>query len=777
MLFRSGVFFCDRQQPDQLRFALQKPSLEKIQELSAQYLFLVDTGIWLLSERAVNVLLKKCGGENLQPYEMYASMGLALGSQPTAPDPDVSALTTAIVPMPQGEFYHFGTTRDLIRSVTALQSAVVDQRQLGLTNVDPLPDQHTQNAVIQTGLRADQHLLWIENSHVAAGWQLPGEHMITGAPANDWKLALPRGVCLDIVPVGESEFAIRPYGMDDSFRGPVGDPTTQWLGKPVGEWFAARGITLAEAGIEPQMDLQDAPLFPVGELQTIVQMLQPGKEVGRWWCKARRLSAQELSEQVNLRRMFAQRAAHRDAVLAPLARNHQRSVFYKLDLADTGRLYAATKHELPPELPADAEPLKRVHDEMFRAAVLRRRGVAAWEQHESRAFGVLRELLLRQMEAEPVAPTRRVLDDQIVWGRAPVRLDLAGGWTDTPPYCLQHGGRVVNVGVNLNGQPPLQVFARVGEKPELVIRSIDLGIEERVRTFEELSWYDQVGSGFTIAKAALALAGFLPRFGARQSSLEQQLREFGGGLEISLLSAVPKGSGLGTSSILAATLLGTLSEVCGLNWTTQQIFQRTSALEQMLTTGGGWQDQVGGVLRGLKLVQTEEGLAQTPVVRWLTERFWGPEFADQTVLLYYTGITRVAKGILQEIVRGMFLNSQPHLAILEDIGANADAIADAFQRDDWDGMTAAVRRSWELNQRLDSGTNPPGVQAIMAQVSDWLAGAKLLGAGGGGYLLMYAKDIEAARRVRESLTRQPPNAKARFVGLSLSTTGLQVTRS
>ena len=89
----------------------------------------------------------------------------------------------------------------------------------------------------------------------------------------------------------------------------------------------------------------------------------------------------------------------------------------------------------------------------------------------------------------------------------------------------------------------------------------------------------------------------------------------------------------------------------------------------------------------------------------------------------------------------------------------------------------SVRRSWELNQRLDSGTNPPGVQAIMAQVSDWLAGAKLLGAGGGGYLLMYAKDIEAARRVRESLTRQPPNAKARFVGLSLSTTGLQVTRS
>jgi len=53
-----------------------------------------------------------------------------------------------------------------------------------------------------------------------------------------------------------------------------------------------------------------------------------------------------------------------------------------------------------------------------------------------------------------------VYPDQIVWGRSPVRIDLAGGWTDTPPYCLMEGGSVVNMAIELNGQPPIQVYAK-----------------------------------------------------------------------------------------------------------------------------------------------------------------------------------------------------------------------------------------------------------------------------------------------------------------------------
>ena len=219
----------------------------------------------------------------------------------------------------------------------------------------------------------------------------------------------------------------------------------------------------------------------------------------------------------------------------------------------------------------------------------------------------------------------------------------ASGWTDTPPYCLIHGGKVVNVAINMNGQPPVQTFIKLADKPQIVLRSIDLGVEERITTYDQLRGYARVGGGFSIAKAALALAGFLPEFARppHAGSLRRQLEAFGGGIEISLLAAVPKGSGLGTSSILAATLLGTLADLCGLGWDRVEICRRTLTLEQMLTTGGGWQDQVGGITRGLKLIETEFGLCQNPVIRWLPDHLFTDGVPRSCMLLYYTGITRV----------------------------------------------------------------------------------------------------------------------------------------
>ena len=271
--------------------------------------------------------------------------------------------------------------------------------------------------------------------------------------------------------------------------------------------------------------------------------------------------------------------------------------------------------------------------------------------------------------------------------------------------------------------------------------------------------------------------GFDPDFnGEKFPTLEEQLKSMGGGIEISMLAAVPKGSGLGTSSILAATILGVLSDFCGLNWDTVEITQRTLALEQMLTSGGGWQDQVGGVFPGVKLVQTVPGLAQSPIIRWLPARFF--QGANKScMLLYYTGITRVAHDILGEIVRGIFLNSHERLDTVYRIAEASVFCHDAIQRDDFTAFTEAVARSWTLNQRLDSGTNPPGVQEVFKIAGDDLAAGKLLGAGGGGFLFMIAKDADAAIRIRERLEANAPNEGARFVDFELSDTGLQVTRS
>lgn len=789
-----GVFFTPRRKPTELAFFLQKPSPERIGSLASDHLFLVDTGMWLLSERALSVLLRRCGwvpeagafrDGHPEPYEFYADFALALGTHPVRTDPEIGTLTAAVVPLPEPEFHHIGTSRQMIESFTALQNRELDQTRLGRPGGAWHPDQYLMNARVDRKVdREANQTLWIENSVVPESWHLAREHVLTGVPENAWSLRLEPGVCLDFVPVGATAWCLRFYGIDDRFGGTIGAPDTRWLGIPAAEWFARRGLSASDPGL----DIQLADLFPVLELSAVdgpfLEWLfrtspAPSAEHAARWRDARRLSARGVQAEADLERLYAQRSALRGEALELLLRHRHWSVFYRLDLERTAAAYALRRAEPPPEDAATEEPLQRVHQIIFRSAVLRHRGIPGWEAEEQRAFGTLHDVIVREAQLQPADPRAAIVDDQIVWARSPVRFDLAGGWTDTPPYCLEHGGQVVNVAVDLNGQPPMQVFVRLCPRPEIVLRSIDLGVEERILSYEELDTFARPGSAFALAKAACALAGFLPRFqaGGGFGSLAAQLADFGGGLELSLLSAVPKGSGLGTSSILAATVLAALGEVCGLNWDRSTLFQRTLALEQMITTGGGWQDQAGGLFPGLKLVETAPGLSQVPRVRWLPAPLFGPAYANRRILLYYTGLTRLARGILAEIVRGIFLNSPEHLAALEEIGASAHSTALALERCDYEGLVGAIRNTWRLKQKLDRGTCPPEVQSILEAAGPDLAAAKLPGAGGGGYLLLLARDEDAALRIRRRLTERPPNPRARFVDFGISETGLQVTRS
>ena len=86
------------------------------------------------------------------------------------------------------------------------------------------------------------------------------------------------------------------------------------------------------------------------------------------------------------------------------------------------------------------------------------------------------------------------------------------------------GGNVINLAIELNGQPPLQTYVKPCRDHHIILRSIDLGASEVITTFEELRDFHHVGSPFSIPKAALALAGFLPEYSAEQyQSLAQQL--------------------------------------------------------------------------------------------------------------------------------------------------------------------------------------------------------------------------------------------------------------
>ena len=725
-----GVFVSSRQSPQVLKQMLQKPSIETLNELQKDHYYLTDIGIWLLSDKAVELLAKKSAVDSgqcqLKEYDLYSEFGCALGTEPSLPDADLAGLTVAVVPLQGGEFYHFGTSGEMISSTLRIQNLVNDQREIMHHDRKPHPSIFVQNAICKYKFTEANTNIWVENSYVGEGWTLTHDNIITGVPENDWQLHLAPGECIDVVPIGDTEYAVRRYHINDKFAG--------------AEQQKQQFPVLRELGIPGDLGI-------LGELDKLASRL---------------ISAEEISTEANLHRLFAQRKAFRKLNWSALAENWNHSVFYQLDLADAKHEFEEQGIAMPPALDAEAPLMTRIHDAMFRG-------------ESDKAFALLRDGLLRDGLLTPSHPTLSVSDDQIVWGRSPVRIDIAGGWTDTPPYCLMEGGNVINLAIELNGQPPLQTYIRPAKEPHIVLRSIDLGAMEVVETSEQLMDFMHVGSPFSIPKAALVLAGFgNPR---SLSSLSSQLEAFGSGIEITLLSAIPAGSGLGTSSILAATVLGALNDFCGLGWDKNEIGHRTLMLEQMLTTGGGWQDQFGGVLGGVKLLQTGRGFAQNPQVRWLPTDLWTQPEYRPCHLLYYTGITRTAKNILAEIVRGMFLNRGDELRLLRQMKQHTLDMYEAIQQNDFQRMGRLVRKTWAQNQLLDAGTNPEPVEALTRLVDDLCLGYKLPGAGGGGYLYMIAKDPDAAARIKQVLTEHRQRKNARFVEMSLSTSGLQISRS
>ena len=738
-----GVFVSSCDTPSVLKCMLQKPSPATLGTIQKDHYYLTDIGIWLLSDKAVKVLMSHKG-----EYDLYSEFGGAMGTEPTLNDEAVKELKVAILPLSGGEFYHFGTSHELLSSTLAIQNLVNDQRLIMHHSRKPHPCIFIQNSITKKAVDSSNEEVWIENSYISEGWNISQKNIITGVPKNNWNITLAPGQCIDIVPMGETQYVVRPYGFNDRFAG----------------------------------EEQQRPQFPIVDnideaglvLRYMLNQETEGEDKGKGKAifeKAQKISAEQISATANLRRLFEQRREFRKHNWSALADNYEHSVFYQLDLNDAAKEFKANGIAMPKHLPDSAPLLTRMKDAMFRG-------------DNDKAFGLLREGIVKTSNANGInMPTlssmsNKVATDQIVWGRSPVRIDIAGGWTDTPPFCLMEGGSVVNLAIELNGQQPIQTYVKPCREHHVVLKSIDLGASEIVETYEQLADFKRVGSPFSIPKAALVLAGFLPQYSQEKyPDLKSQLMAFGCGIEITLLSAIPAGSGLGTSSVLAATVLGTINDFLSLGWDKNEICHKTLLLEQLLTTGGGWQDQFGGVLQGVKLLQTCKGFEQQPIVHWLpTDLYTQPEY-QACHLLYYTGITRTAKTILAEIVQKMFLNDHDQVALLREMKAHSLQMYEAIQRNDFKEMGKLVGKTWLQNQAIDAGTNPLEVKKLTDLINDLCLGYKLPGAGGGGYLYMVAKDPEAAARIKVILNANRPNGNARFVGMSLSKTGLQVSRS
>ncbi|KAI5082052.1 hypothetical protein GOP47_0001795 [Adiantum capillus-veneris] len=170
----------------------------------------------------------------------------------------------------------------------------------------------------------------------------------------------------------------------------------------------------------------------------------------------------------------------------------------------------------------------------------------------------------------------------------PARIDFAGGWSDTPPWSLEQSGTVLNMAVLIDGCAPIGVELEVTSAIGVCI-SDDGGHHTYIKDPAMLGPPYEHDDPFRLVKSALVVTGLVG-----SSALQCA------GLAIRTWANVPRGSGLGTSSILAAAVVKAIRQAVGADDSNEIITSLVLFLEQLMGTGGGWQDQVGGLYPGVK---------------------------------------------------------------------------------------------------------------------------------------------------------------------------------
>lgn len=360
-------------------------------------------------------------------------------------------------------------------------------------------------------------------------------------------------------------------------------------------------------------------------------------------------------------------------------------------------------------------------------------GAALKDEGEvAKAFSSLSNAILDStLQALQENKEARIRKDEIEV-KLPLRVNWGGGWSDTPPYCNENGGTVLNAAILLNGEKPVKVSLRKLEEKKVVFESRDMDVHGEFDTIEPLQKTGDPYDPYVLQKAALLACGVIPSTGG---SLEEVLNRLGGGIWMDTeVTGVPKGSGLGTSSILAAACVKAIFEFLGLEYGEDDLYATVLCMEQIMSTGGGWQDQVGGVTDGIKYISARPGLNQTISVSHLS---LAPETMDELnsrFCLIYTGQRRLARNLLRDVV-GRYIGNEPDtIYALNEIQRMAALMRFELERGHVDDFAELLSQHWKLSQMIDGGSTNTLIDQIFDSCDDLLAGKMICGAGGGGFL-------------------------------------------
>ena len=333
--------------------------------------------------------------------------------------------------------------------------------------------------------------------------------------------------------------------------------------------------------------------------------------------------------------------------------------------------------------------------------------------------------------------------------KLPLRVNWGGGWSDTPPICCETGGTVLNAAISLNGELPVEVtLVKIPEK-KIVFDSRDMDVHGEFDTIEPLQRTGDPYDSFALQKACLLACGILP---AQGGNLSEILERLGGGFEMhSEVTNVPKGSGLGTSSILSAACVKAVFEFMGISYSEADLYAHVLVMEQIMSTGGGWQDQVGGVTNGIKYITSTPGLDQQIKVQHIELQPETKQELNERFCLIYTGQRRLARNLLRDVV-GRYVGNEPDsLFALNEIQKVAALMRFELERGNIEEFARLLNYHWELSQKVDAGSTNTLIDQIFLSIEDLIDAKMVCGAGGGGFLQVILKKGVSRSQVHSRL--------------------------
>lgn len=636
------------------------------------------------------------------------------------------------------KFIHFGTTGEILK----LMSGGIDQyAELGWrrNTAGSAPENVAcYNAILSSGASVGEGC-YLEVSCVHSG-AVVGDHVVLSY-VDIIDEHIPSDVVLHGLKQRDGKYVVRIYGVNDNPKADLSD--CPFLGGDLKSFMAMNGISEEELWDSVDRTLWTARLYPAcGSLReataaalNVYALARGGGDLPSW--------------RTSMRKSLCSGFNDADpAALIDFDRRMQELVQMErlLELLRAGKPASCTGEILQPGKLTEAQEqwledrLKHGHySEAMRLHYYlgTALGGSAGEAHIGKCFQTIQKTILGSaMDALRYNDSCTIARDRYEV-HLPLRVNWGGGWSDTPPYCNENGGTVLNAAILLDGKMPVEVILERIPERKIVFDSRDMDVHGEFDTIEPLQRTGDPYDPFALQKACLLSCGVIPGTGG---DLQQILERLGGGFMMhSQVRGVPKGSGLGTSSILSAACVKAVFGFLAIPHTEEDLYDHVLCMEQIMSTGGGWQDQVGGLSNGIKYISSLPGLQQKLRVTHITMPPEAMQELNERFALIYTGQRRLARNLLRDVV-GRYVGAEPDsLFALNEIQRVAALMRFELERGRVDAFSKLLSYHWELSLKVDAGSTNALIDRIFTSIDDLIDGKLVCGAGGGGFLQVIMK--------------------------------------